>query len=475
MAEQARPERTRLDSWKDIAAYLRRDVRTAIRWEKKKGLPVRRVPGGRRQAVFAYTEELDAWWRQGRLGDSDTSAAHASPVSESATLPAVTSSEAPTLGAFFLGAHLRSWWLKAGVLLFLAAGLAAFVMSVARSSESGNNPPVRVRFTSNSMQAFGDQSRPLWTHHFDGRIVDVLPEEGQTLADMARIADFRGDGHRGVLALVALARNPNLPLREADYWELDMFSEQGRELWSYAPQGKFRFGRHELVSWSITADLVSEGSNGKRIWVAAANIPWGNTFIANLDPKTGKETLRVVNTGTIKALNEIENARGRWFLAGGFNNENDTGSLAVMDERKAFASSPQTDGTRHKCASCPPGQMDYYFVFPRSELNELLQVHEDAVTQVLVRGNEIEVDKRETQAIAPKTIYLLRADDDGIHLVSRRFDSGYDMLHREMEKEGRLDHSLENCPERLHPKPVMLWTPSGRWKKIALTPMAANQ
>ncbi len=51
----------RLDSWKDIAAYLKRDVRTAIRWEQERGLPVHRVPGGRRKAVFAYAHELDAW------------------------------------------------------------------------------------------------------------------------------------------------------------------------------------------------------------------------------------------------------------------------------------------------------------------------------------------------------------------------------------------------------------------------------
>src|SRR5262249_57525627 len=50
----------RLDSWKEIAAHLGRNERTAIRWEKR-GLPVHRVPGGQRQAVFAYTEEIDAW------------------------------------------------------------------------------------------------------------------------------------------------------------------------------------------------------------------------------------------------------------------------------------------------------------------------------------------------------------------------------------------------------------------------------
>jgi hypothetical protein len=54
----------RIDGWKEIARYLGRDVTTAIRWEKLKGLPVHRVPGGKRQAVFCYTHEIDAWLRQ---------------------------------------------------------------------------------------------------------------------------------------------------------------------------------------------------------------------------------------------------------------------------------------------------------------------------------------------------------------------------------------------------------------------------
>lgn len=51
----------RLDSWKSIAEYLGRNVRTVTRWADERGLPVRRVPGGKRQAVFAYTGEIDAW------------------------------------------------------------------------------------------------------------------------------------------------------------------------------------------------------------------------------------------------------------------------------------------------------------------------------------------------------------------------------------------------------------------------------
>ncbi len=58
-------ERKRLDSWKEIADYLRRDITTVKRWEKEKGLPIHRLPGGKRQPVFAYQDEIEAWTSSG--------------------------------------------------------------------------------------------------------------------------------------------------------------------------------------------------------------------------------------------------------------------------------------------------------------------------------------------------------------------------------------------------------------------------
>ena len=56
----------RLDSWKEIAAYLKREVRTAQRWEKNEGLPVRRHQHDKLSTVFAYKSEIDAWWHERR-------------------------------------------------------------------------------------------------------------------------------------------------------------------------------------------------------------------------------------------------------------------------------------------------------------------------------------------------------------------------------------------------------------------------
>ncbi len=52
----------RLDSWKEIAARLKRDMSTVQRWEKQEGLPVHRHLHNKRGSVYAYTSELDTWW-----------------------------------------------------------------------------------------------------------------------------------------------------------------------------------------------------------------------------------------------------------------------------------------------------------------------------------------------------------------------------------------------------------------------------
>jgi hypothetical protein len=53
--------RNRLDSWKEIAVYLDREVRTAQRWEKREGLPVHRQFHVKAVTVCAFKHEIDAW------------------------------------------------------------------------------------------------------------------------------------------------------------------------------------------------------------------------------------------------------------------------------------------------------------------------------------------------------------------------------------------------------------------------------
>ena len=55
----------RLDSWKAIAAYLKRDESTVRRWEKE-GLPIHRHLHAKKSSIYAYASEIDLWWNADR-------------------------------------------------------------------------------------------------------------------------------------------------------------------------------------------------------------------------------------------------------------------------------------------------------------------------------------------------------------------------------------------------------------------------
>lgn len=94
----------RPDSWKDIAAYFQRDIRTVQLWEKKEGLPVHRHGHKGRSSVYAYPEELDAWL-QTRARKRDT-------------VPGLPPEEHRM---WWSGWRVRGWWLAAGIVLVVAA------------------------------------------------------------------------------------------------------------------------------------------------------------------------------------------------------------------------------------------------------------------------------------------------------------------------------------------------------------------
>jgi len=62
-----KPALDRLDSWKEIAAYLHRDVTTVQRWEKREDMPVHRHQHDRMGSVYAFSSELDAWVQSRKL------------------------------------------------------------------------------------------------------------------------------------------------------------------------------------------------------------------------------------------------------------------------------------------------------------------------------------------------------------------------------------------------------------------------
>ena len=107
---EKKPER-RLDSWKEIAAYLNRDVTTVQRWEKREAMPIHRHLHDKRGSVYALTGELDAWVRSRRFPADETEPAPAAP----STPPNLPPAPAPRI------------WFAVGALLCLGLAVAAWL------------------------------------------------------------------------------------------------------------------------------------------------------------------------------------------------------------------------------------------------------------------------------------------------------------------------------------------------------------
>jgi len=443
-------ETDRLDSWKEIADFLGRDERTAMRWAKERGMPVHRLPGGKRSGVYSSRKEIGAWMQTHPTERQESETQAGSEVRETKVT--------------------REKWIPMVVVSVIGCVILAGAVIGRFHSIEQRGRPERVNFTQRGIEVFDAAGGKLWTHDF-GKLLnaEVFPKAGdyQSLNELARIDDFFGDGDREVLVVVPLLSGSNP--HDLYQSEAEMFTSGGKLLWSYIPRKTYLFGDHLLGGpWVITTLFVSDNHPKKAIWVSAVHYIWGNTFVSELDPVTGAESVRFVNTGAIHTLNEMKTPQRTFLLAGGFNNEYDSSSIAVIDESKQFTVSPQTTGTRHKCVSCETGDPDYYLVFPRTEINRYEKVYEDPVWRVDVSKDEIEsLNRQLLNREGVEAIYSLRVTTS-IEPVSLRFGSDYDMLHRELSARKKLDHALENCPERIHPKPIRMWTPSGGWTEIPL-------
>jgi tetratricopeptide (TPR) repeat protein len=98
---------SRLTGWKAIAAFLAVDVRTARRWEQERGLPVRRLPGDSRSAVWADPAELRGW-----MSSAADPAAAALPAAAPPARPQLRRPSWPmvlALGALLPAALLLAW------------------------------------------------------------------------------------------------------------------------------------------------------------------------------------------------------------------------------------------------------------------------------------------------------------------------------------------------------------------------------
>ncbi len=152
----------RLESWKEIAAYLGRDVTTVRRWEKREGLPVHRLHHSKLGSAYAYTTELDAWRNERAFGAA----------------PCASDSHSVSATIWLAGRARKAMVLMA-LILMVSAGLVWFVR--ARTSSQPVNASVHIRALA-----------VLPLENFSGNPEQDYLADGMTEALIARLAAIHG-------------------------------------------------------------------------------------------------------------------------------------------------------------------------------------------------------------------------------------------------------------------------------------------
>ncbi|MGH9734204.1 MAG: TPR end-of-group domain-containing protein [Candidatus Acidiferrales bacterium] len=127
---------SRLDSWKEIAAYLERDVTTVQRWEKREGMPVHRHLHDKRGSVYAIPAELDAWLESRRLRLGPEAQAESAERGGQGPAAPAQAAEAPADAP-----RIRFWLALAGVAIVAILAIA-YAISRGRTG-SAVSPKIR--------------------------------------------------------------------------------------------------------------------------------------------------------------------------------------------------------------------------------------------------------------------------------------------------------------------------------------------
>jgi TolB-like protein/Flp pilus assembly protein TadD len=178
----------RLDSWKEIAAYLDRDVTTVQRWEKREGMPVHRHLHDKRGSVYALSSEIDTW-RQSRklsLEEERQESAAEVPTEPKADRPAATS-------------RLGRWLVLSSAVAVLALLAFAYVIARIRAVDA-SLPKIKSLAVLPLQNLSGDPSQDY--------VADGMTEE--LIGQLSRIHGLRVTSRTSSMHF----KNTQLPMRE---------------------------------------------------------------------------------------------------------------------------------------------------------------------------------------------------------------------------------------------------------------------
>ena len=463
--------RRELHSWQEIADHFKVSVRTVQKWEKERGLPVRREAGALRGSVSARVEELDTWKGFGayeglrsangilpQTPPTEVEGAGTHHTTDKQTLAVEPSSSASKSLPLPLSFERRSkvvfsqMWVQAVIALELGI-LSAYLIFGAEHT----GPPAQWKIANNALVVNDDRGREVWQHSF-GRPLDgqrYLRENNHVLMNQAWFGDLEGDGSIETLFVEQIAGESSA---------LICFSEKGRQKWRYLPRFPGETSP-EAFKPRNSYDRVADGSGSTssqnaaliirsfRVAKLGRNRPNSIIVVSQMLVNPPIEVALLSFAGKVQGtywhdgligypyaldVADLDRNGVDEIYLGGEDAKRHQATLVVLDPDSMGVVAKDADSPS-QVPGLPAGRKIARVLFPRSCINRLFESG-NRVSRVLLNRDSVTVELAETQERNwPSVLYDLDA-----RLSLKRFTWSEVFLgtHAQLAQEQRLDHSL---------------------------------
>ena len=205
----------RLDSWKEIAEYLKRSVRTVRRWEAEEGLPAHRHHHRSSGTIYAFKSELEGWFASRRTElerepSDPVSTDGSSQLDVTVSSPMTAATSLRGRGVAVLRSASRVGWLP-GIIAAAFVGLAlVLIYSGAwrgRNVGAASSPPIHALAVLPLANLTGDPGQDYFADGMTEALITELARMGDVrVISRTSVVQYKGEPKR----LPEIARDLNV-------------------------------------------------------------------------------------------------------------------------------------------------------------------------------------------------------------------------------------------------------------------------
>jgi len=246
-----------------------------------------------------------------------------------------------------------------------------------------------------------------------------------------------------------------------EHCRLRVFNHDGAVRFEIQPDRTMRFGDDEYAPpYAVSRFIVTTEADGtKAIWLTANHERWFPSVVQKVTPD-GQVLAEFWTNGHSRVLLAAEVAGRPVILLGGLSNDTVGATLTVLDRADPTGSVPSRKA-EYRCVSCSPRGPLAMLVFPKTEINRVLDGSRPMVRSVNRRpdgGWQVEVVLGQFEppggaVFRAFVFYTLTAD---LELVGASMEDDYRRTHLAMQVHGLLDHPFDESEvDQLWP--VLSW------------------